>query len=106
MVEIEPGSYHLSGNRNGYLDTAYGARRTNSDGAILRLEAGQSLTDLKLKLAPQAVISGTIRDSDGEPLAEIRVTVARITYEDGKPRLEGFEEAETDDLGQYRIRGL
>ena len=39
MVDLEPGSYHLTGRRNGYLDTAYGARRPEGDGAVLRLEA-------------------------------------------------------------------
>ena len=64
MIDLDPGSYHLTGRRNGYLDTAYGARRPEGDGAILRLEAGQSLPDLKLKLIPFGVIAGVIRDSD------------------------------------------
>jgi hypothetical protein len=106
MVNIEPGSYHLNGTRNGYLETAYGARRASSDGAILRLEAGQSLTGLKLKLVPFGVIAGTIRDSDGEPLGNVRVSVARIIYEEGKPRLEGYDGIESDDLGRYRLRDL
>jgi len=106
MIELEPGRYHLNGKRNGYLETSYGARRPEGDGAILRLEAGQSLPELKLKLIPFGVIAGVIRDSDGEPLDGARVSVAQLTYAYGKPRVEGYDSTETDDLGQYRIRGL
>jgi hypothetical protein len=38
MVELEPGKYHLTAQRNGYLDTSYGARRPEGEGAILHLE--------------------------------------------------------------------
>ena len=106
MVDLDPGSYHLTGKRNGYLDTAYGARRPEGDGTVLRLEAGQGLPELKLKLMPFGVIAGVVRDSDGEPLNGAHVTVARLTYEYGKPRVEGYGDTETDDLGQYRLRGL
>ncbi len=73
---------------------------------MLRLEGGQALPDLKLKLIPFGVIAGVIRDSDGEPLNNARVTAARLSYESGKPRLESYDSTETDDLGQYRLRGL
>jgi len=106
MIDLEPGSYHLTGKRNGYLDTAYGARRPEGTGTVLRLDAGQPLPDLSLKLVPFGVISGVIRDSDGEPLNDARVTAARLSYESGKPRLEGYDSTVTDDLGQYRFRGL
>jgi protocatechuate 3,4-dioxygenase beta subunit len=106
LVDVQPGSYHLTGRRNGYLETAYGARRPDSSGTTLRLDPGQTLADLKLKLMPYAVIAGTVRDSDGEPLADAHVTAGRITYEDGRPHLENYTSVETDDLGQYRIRDL
>ncbi|MCU1235469.1 MAG: hypothetical protein JWP63_3436 [Candidatus Solibacter sp.] len=34
------------------------------------------------------------------------VSVARLTYEYGKPRLESYTGTDTDDLGQYRVRDL
>ncbi len=68
MVDLDPGSYHLMGKRNGYLDAAYGARRPEGDGTVLRLEAGQARPELKLKLMPLGVIAGVVRDSEGEPL--------------------------------------
>jgi protocatechuate 3,4-dioxygenase beta subunit len=106
LTEVPAGAYHLSAKRNGYLETAYLARRSNPEGAIVRLEAGQTLAELKLKLEPYAVISGTVRDSDGEPLAEVRVRLARVSYEYGRRRLEGYDSTNTDDLGNYRIHDL
>ena len=61
MVGLDPGAFHLTGNRNGYLETAYGARRPESGGAVMRLEPGQSLPNLKLKLLPFGVIAGAVR---------------------------------------------
>jgi len=52
LVNLEPGSYRLRGNRNGYLETSYGARRPDSDGSPVRIEAGQSLNGLNFKLTP------------------------------------------------------
>ena len=106
MVELEAGKYHLTAQRNGYLDTSYGAHRPEGDGAILRLEPGQSMADLKFKLIPFGVIAGVVRDSDGEPLNGAHVSVAQLTYTFGKPRWDAYEGTETDDLGQYRVRGL
>jgi protocatechuate 3,4-dioxygenase beta subunit len=96
LAGVNPGRYRLKVARNGYLETR---------GRLLQLEAGQNLTDLRLKLIPAAVISGTIRDSDGQPI-EAELTLGRFTYQYGKPRVEGEDSAESDDRGEYRFRGI
>ena len=106
LMDLELGRYHLRAGRNGYLGMSYGARRPDGDGAIMRLDAGQSLNDLKFKLTPAGVITGTVRDSDGEPLENAHVALARFAYKFGRPRLDGQDSMETDDRGEYRFRGL
>jgi protocatechuate 3,4-dioxygenase beta subunit len=106
MVDPDPGRYHLRGSRNGYLETSYGARRPSGEGAVLKFEAGQAAQDLTLKMNPSAVIAGTVRDSDGEPLEDAAVTLAQFTYSYGRPRIEGYDSTRTDDRGEYRFRGL
>ena len=106
LVDLDPGSYRLIGNRNGYFEMSYGARRPDSDGSLVRLEKGQSLNGLNFKLTPSAVISGTVRDSDGEPLEGAHVILAHFTYRYGRPRVEGCDSTDTDDRGEYRFRGL
>ncbi len=106
LVNLLPGQYHIKGQRNGYLDGAYGARRAEGNGTPLSLEPGQEMKDLKIKLTPFGVIAGTVRDADGEPLARIAVTVHRLRYENGRRRIVQAGDAYTDDLGQYRIPDL
>jgi len=106
MVDLDPGKYHLKGQRTGYLPMSYGARRPTSDGAPIQLEAGPTAQDLTFKLTPAAEIAGTVRDSDGDPLENAVVAIMRLTYRNGRPRVEGYGGDETDDQGGYRIRGL
>ncbi|HXB71136.1 MAG TPA: carboxypeptidase-like regulatory domain-containing protein [Candidatus Acidoferrales bacterium] len=107
LVQLEPGQYRLKAVRNGYLETCYGARRAESNGITLTLEAGQELQDLQLKLLPFAVIAGTVRDPEGEPLAGVSVALLTMTYRGGRQQVvpAGIT-LMTDDLGQYRIADL
>jgi 5-hydroxyisourate hydrolase-like protein (transthyretin family) len=106
LVDLDPGGYRLIGSRSGYFEMSYGARRPDSDGSVVRLESGQSLNGLNFKLTPSAVISGTVRDSDGEPLEGAHVTLASLTYRHGRPRVQGSDSTDTDDRGEYRFRGM
>jgi Carboxypeptidase regulatory-like domain len=83
LVQLEPGHYRLKGVRNGYLETYYGARQADSKGITLALETGQELKDLQLKPLPFAVIGGTVRDAEGEPLAGTAVALLAVTYRSG-----------------------
>lgn len=106
LLDLDPGRYRLRAKRNGYLEMAYLARRPSSDGTLIKLEAGQSLNGIRFELTPAAVIAGTVRDSDGEPLEGAHVTLGRFTYAYGPPQVEGYDSTETDDRGEYRFRGL
>ena len=106
MDDLDPGRYRLKGRRSGYLEMSYGARRPNSDGTPLQLEGGPAAQDLTFKLTPTAVIAGTVRDSDGEPIEGAEVTYTRTTYRSGRLGLGDFGGAETDDGGEYRVSGL
>ena len=106
LVNLAPGRYELKGQRNGFLDGVYGARQAEGNGTPVALEAGQEIKDLQLKLTPFGVIAGTIRDSDGEALARLTVTVHRVRFEHGRRQIVQAGGAYTDDLGQYRIPDL
>jgi hypothetical protein len=106
LVDLLPGHYRLKGQRNGYLDGAYGARRAEGNGTPIALEAGQEIKDLQIKLTPFGVIAGTVRDADGEPLSRIPVTANRLKFDRGRRRIVEAGGAYTDDLGQYRIPDL
>ena len=107
LVHLQPGEYRLKGVRNGYIETYYGARRADSKGITLTLGPGIEPKNLQLKLLPFAVVAGTVRDPDGEPLAEARLALIAITYRNGMRELRATGHyATTDDLGHYRILGV
>jgi hypothetical protein len=84
----------------------YGAKRPDGNGTVIQVDREQCPGSLTFKLTPFGVIAGTVRDSDGEPLINAGVTIARRTFEHGKPSMEIFDGAMTDDLGQYRLGGV
>jgi Carboxypeptidase regulatory-like domain len=106
LIDLKPGRYRLHGARNGYIDMYYGARRPDSKGTPITLAPGQRLEDVKFKLMPFAVIAGTVRESDGEPISGASITLLRLYHQAEGSSLERAETAETDDLGQFRIPNL
>jgi hypothetical protein len=104
LINVPPGTYRLKGTRNGYLETYYGAKRGGSNGIILTLTPGEETKALQLKLIPFAVIAGTVRDPEGEALAEAPVALISLTYRNGvRVARSTGQFASTDDLGQFRI---
>jgi carboxypeptidase family protein len=103
---IEPGDYTLSGERGGYLRTEYGAKGPTQSGIVATLRPGQQLTDINLRLNPQAVITGKVLDEDGDPVSNAAVYVLRRTWQRGKRRLLPQGGANVNDLGEFRIADL
>lgn len=106
MEGIDPGTYLLKAQRNGYLDAYFGERR-NGAGTPIGLEGGGELKGLDFRLSRFGVIAGAIRDSGGEPIAEATIAAMRITYSRDGSRTRALPvTGRTDDLGQFRIAGL
>lgn len=103
---IEPGSYHLSVNRAGFVAQQYRQKKPDDPGALLSLRSGQEMKDLLFRLIPSAVIAGKILDEDGEPLPDLSVSALRQVYLEGKPSLSTETTVQTDDRGEYRLFGL
>jgi hypothetical protein len=101
---VPPGNYSLEAEHQGLMESKYG----EDAGAPveLRLVAGQSLSDLTIKLMPPAVISGRVRDEDGDPWPHAHINIFRSVWADGKRQLQGFDNAEVDDAGEFRAGHL
>lgn len=103
---VAPGEYEVAITRTGFV-------RTNSQTEKNRITvaAGQDVTGLVYKLQAAGVISGRITEADGEPLAGVTVSAARVG-KSGEPvgvvggRTGDAGEASTNDLGEYRIANL
>src|SRR5690242_17597632 len=106
MQDVEPGRYNLSVSKRGYANLIYGAHGPGRPGAALSLDPGQHLADITLRMSPQAVIAGRVIDEDGDPVPFIGVQLMHYTFRKGKRKLEAWDNAGTNDLGEYRLFGL
>ena len=100
--DVEPGSYRLSATRRGFLSLP----GSPSSAKTISVGPGERLNFLKLTLAPQSVISGTVTDSDGEPFQGVRVQALIRVFQEGRTDLVVVGSANTNDLGEYRIAAL
>jgi protocatechuate 3,4-dioxygenase beta subunit len=101
---IHPGRYRLFVERTGFIEVD--ARRRRSDGVVLSLEAGQELKDQRLHMLPAAIIMGRVLDEDGDPMANVEVTISRRKFSSGRFKFEATGSSQTNDLGDFRIGGL
>ena len=129
FTDLEPGTYTLTAQRLGFTPYGYGQERIKTDGIAgtwVHLESGQSLSGLDMHLTAgcppnicraavqnvagtQAqkrwVISGNMRDEDGDPL-DGGVSAVRVQYlQDGT--ILDFNEgsASADEQGNFQLTG-
>ena len=99
--------YKLRAERTGFVSLNYGERHPGDSGSTLKLSPEEAHLDLALEVTPVGAITGTIRDSDGEPIEDAQVMVWRVDYDEhGLRHLNRLDSKLTDDLGQYVIHGL
>jgi hypothetical protein len=100
--DVPAGRYDLSAKRPAFVTIAHGASRPEWPGTPLVIAAGQHLSDVTVRLAPGAVITGTIRDETGAPAVGLEVRIERTTTTGGLSE----QYARTDSRGVYRFYGL
>ena len=89
-----------------FLEAVYGEKRPGSPGTPIRLRAGQFL-NVMIHLFRGSVITGSVINDDGQPVAGITVFANRLEpLSDGEVGLRTTQSAETDEGGHYRITGL
>ena len=107
LTALPAGSYRVTVTKSGYVDGAFGQRRTLSNGTPITLADNQQVTDADVRMARGGVITGHVFDEDGEPLARAIVTVLRTQYARGEKQLApAGTPDQTDDRGQFRVYGL
>jgi sarcosine oxidase gamma subunit len=104
--DVAPAEYHLSVTRNGYVSEYYGARGPMDPGLPLTLTSGKHMDDLIFRMTPAGIITGRVRDENGEPLPGTQVTALLTAYEGGKRTLVPASIAEANDLGEFRLYNL
>lgn len=92
-----------------YLGTVAGAKRPARPGTPIALADGQKITNVAIRMAMGAAITGVITDERGQPGTNIPVTLLQWRMQGGERALgtaPGGSNVTTDDRGRYRFFGL
>jgi hypothetical protein len=104
--EVKPGTYRVYFGRNGFVETD---NRHHGEGMVVSLDPAQDVKDLLFHMAPAAVITGRVRDDDGDPIRGASVIAIPYGSAPGGRRgrtLDNYAQCSTNDLGECRISYL
>lgn len=104
--KIPAGKYDLAVHRDNYLPSRYGQDQLDKPGAILSLTPGQKIPGLLFRLHRTAIITGHVRDDDGDPIRGANVQALGRTTFRGKTTTASVGSDRTNDLGEYRMIDL
>lgn len=98
IQNVDAGTYTLDAERVGYITGSYGARSASGAGTRLKLDGGQSMKNLVIKLVPQGMIFGKVIDDDGEPVPGAIIRAERYAFVNGKRELRqtGYGNSQAD----------
>lgn len=100
---LPAGSYRVLATKPGYINSAYGTERNTQPGTYVKLAAGEQNPNINFRLTPAGAVSGSIVDSDGEPVAQARVSLLREVWRRGRWQFQMASQAITDERGEYRM---
>ncbi len=101
---LTPGEYLVSASRSGYVNAS--GIGTSLARQMVVVGAGERLDNVRIRLAPGAIISGRITDGAGKPLRGVAVQAMKRSYRQGHSELEDISSVSTNDAGEYRIVDL
>jgi len=103
FLHVGPGKYVITVQRDGFRREPDASPGVPSPPVVV--EDGKDLT-LAIKMEPLSVISGKIKDPDGDPIRNVSVMAMRYGYVAGKKQLNSAGSVVSDDRGEYRLFGL
>jgi Carboxypeptidase regulatory-like domain len=103
---LPSGTYSANASKPAWLSSQY-SESGRGPVTPIKLTEGQRLA-ITIRITRSAVISGTIRDPLGRPIANVRARVMRYVAMNGQRVLQATSGTggSTDDRGMYRIYGL
>jgi hypothetical protein len=106
ITELLGGRYTLTATKAGYVSMSYGQRRPEQQGTVLEIVDGTVVDKIAFSLPRGGVITGTVLDEFGDPVAGAQVNALRFRYMNGGRRLAPAGGGTTDDRGIFRVYGL
>lgn len=110
IKDLPAGRYTVTVMKGGFAQAQFGQRRPGDMGTPIELADGQTAEKVNFVLSRGGVISGTVVDDGGEPMASTQVAAMRFQFMQGTRRLvpaqsDGSTDR-TDDRGGFRLYGL
>jgi hypothetical protein len=120
IAEVSSGRYRAVPDKTGFVFASRpGLKAARDPGAWIQFSSGQTIPEIQISMVKQAVISGRVLDSKGQPSPGNTASVAlmRYTYDDTGNRalswVPGIKYPNAagsfvrmDDMGRYRFYGL
>jgi len=107
FTALPAGRFTLTATKGGYVSLGYGQTRPFEPGRPIDVLDAQVLDRVDFTLPRGGVITGRLVDEFGEPVSNVMVAAMRYTNVGGRRTLvSSVRNAQTDDLGEYRIYGL
>jgi hypothetical protein len=94
IADVLPGQYTVQSEREGFFETSARPRVT---------VGGNQTVTVAVSLIAGATISGTVRNSAGQPQRDMDVLALSMTYQNGYPVLFPVVSKATNDRGEYRL---
>lgn len=99
------GKYSLNAEYKGSM-RLFGAGAGTGYGVAVVVGPGQDTSNLKFPWIAGAILSGTVRDEEGDPVEGAQIQVIRADISGGRRRNYSSAFIYTNDLGQYRLPGV
>jgi len=103
FANLPPGRYSASASKPGFFNNGQLGRSSKGRNSSQDVPSSAGLV---LKLTPEGVIYGEVKNENSEPMEGIEVSAKPWQVEDGRRRLQSAGDATTDDEGKYRIAEL
>jgi hypothetical protein len=101
---LPAGKYSLDGSKRGYISGSYDQHEQFSTAIVTGPEL--KTDELVLRLDPMAVISGHVRDENGEPVRHAQTTLFLDNHRGGMNRVTRLVVSTTDDTGYFDFSSL
>jgi protocatechuate 3,4-dioxygenase beta subunit len=103
LNDVKPGVYDVEVQKNGFISLSDSPQRHRREPLVIA--PGQTVK-IDIELSPHAVITGRVLDEQGEPVSYAQVIVGRALHLGKRQELVYERQANTNDLGEYRVAGL
>ena len=83
FTDVNPGTYRIRVDRDGFLTQEYGQRSWTGAGVPVTIQPGQTLSGVNFQLVQGGTIVGRILDENFEPVTGIQVQSLTYNYQNG-----------------------